>query len=107
MDVKNTKFLKDRFKLSSFSLNIYNVIAGNHRYASVSSVRKGAKTHLIANQKRGYIEKYVNKIYALGSAHVKFDVLIEVDFCSSIRQAQSNRTAESTQIRRTLHVRHM
>ena len=25
-------------------------------YASVSSVRKGAKTHWIANQKRGYIE---------------------------------------------------
>ena len=43
-------------------------------YASVSSVRKGAKTHRIANQKRGYIEKYVNIIYALGSAHVKFDV---------------------------------
>ena len=61
MDIKKTKFLKDRFKLSSFSVNIYNVIAGNHRYASVSFVRKGAKTHLIANQKRGYIEKYVTR----------------------------------------------
>ena len=48
-------------------------------YASVSSVVKGAKTHRIANQNRGYIEKYVNIIYALGSAHVKFDVWIEVD----------------------------
>ena len=59
MDIKKSNFLKDRFKLSSFSLNIYNVIAGNRRYASVSSVPK---------------------IYALGSAHVKFDVWIEVDF---------------------------
>ena len=33
------------------------------RYASVSSVHKGAKTHQIANQKRGYIEKYVKIIY--------------------------------------------
>ena len=33
----------------------------------------------MANQKRGYIEKYVNIIYALGLAHVKFDVWIEVD----------------------------
>ena len=42
--------------------------------ASVSSARTGAKIHQIANQKRDYIEKYVNIIYALGSAHVKFDV---------------------------------
>ena len=47
------------------------MIAG---YASVSSARTGAKIHQIANQKRDYIEKYVNIIYALGSAHVKFDV---------------------------------
>ena len=70
MDIKKNNFLEDRFKLSSFSLKIYNVNAGNRRYASVSSVRKGAKTHWtcrIANQKRGYIEKYVNIIYALGS----------------------------------------
>ena len=45
MDIKKSNVLKDRFKLSSFSLNIYNVIAGNRSYASVSSVRKGAKTH--------------------------------------------------------------
>ena len=51
----------------------------NRRNASVSSVSTGAKTHYIANQKRGYIEKYVNIIYALGSAHVKYDVWIEVD----------------------------
>ena len=44
------------------------------RYASVSSVHKGAKTHEIANWKRGYIKKYVNIIYALGSAHVKFNI---------------------------------
>ena len=79
MDVKKSNLLADRFKLSSFSLKIYNVNAGNRRYASMSSVCNGAKTLQIANQKRGYIEKYVNIIYALGSAHVKFDVWIEVD----------------------------
>ena len=79
MDVKKSNFSEDHLKLSSFSLNTYNVNAGNRRYASVSSVRTGAKTHKIANQKGGYIEKYVNIIYALGSAHVKFDVWIEVD----------------------------
>ena len=79
MDIKKSKFLEDRFKRSSFSLKTYNVNPGNRRYASVSSVRKGTKTHQIANQKRGYIEKYLNRIYALGSAHVKFDVWIEVD----------------------------
>ena len=78
------------------------MIAG---YASVSSARTGAKIHQIANQKRDYIEKYVNIIYALGSAHVKFDVWVEVDLLpfysrGSIRQAQSNRTAESTQIQK-------
>ena len=45
MDIKKSNFLDDRFKLSSFSLKIYNVNAGNRRYASMSSVRKGAKTH--------------------------------------------------------------
>ena len=45
MDIKKSNFLEDRFKLSSFSLKIYNENAGNHRYASVSSVRIGAKTH--------------------------------------------------------------
>ena len=98
MEIKKSNFLEDRFKLSSFSLKIYNVNADNRRYASVSSVRTGAKTLLIANQRRGYIEKYVNIIYALGSAHVKFDVSSKSIFCCSIRQAQSNRTAESTQI---------
>ena len=68
MEIKKSNFLEDPFKLSSF-------YADNRRYASVSSVRTGAKTHLIANQKRGYIEKYVNIIYALGSAHVNFAVL--------------------------------
>ena len=67
MEIKKSNSLEDPFKLSSF-------YADNRRYAFVSSVRTGAKTHLIANQKRGYIEKYVNIIYALGSAHVKFDV---------------------------------
>ena len=65
--------------MSSFSLKIYDVNAGNRRNASMSSVRIGAKTHLIANQKRRYVKNYVNVIYALGSAHVKFDVWIEVD----------------------------
>ena len=78
MDIKKSNCLKDRFKLSSFSLKIYKVNAGNRRHASVISVRKGAKTHKIA-QKRGYIEKYFNIIYALGSAHVKFDLWIEID----------------------------
>ena len=47
----------------------------------MSSVRTGIKSPYtcIANQKRGYNEKYVNIIYELGSAHVKFDVRIEVD----------------------------
>ena len=79
MDIKKSNSLEDRFKLSGFSLNIYNGNAGNRHYASVSSARTAAKIHQIANQKRGYIEKYVNIIYALGSAHVKYDVWIEVD----------------------------
>ena len=74
MDIKKSNSLEDRFKLSGFRLKIYNVNAGNRRYASVSSARTGAKIHQIANQKRSYIEKYVNIIYALGLAHVKFDV---------------------------------
>ena len=74
MEIKKSNFLEDPFKLSSF-------YADNRRYASVSSVRTGAKTHYIANQKRGYIEKYVNIIYALGSAHVKFDVSSRSIFC--------------------------
>ena len=45
MDIKKSNFLQDRFELSCFILNIYNVNAGNRRYASVSSVCKGAKTH--------------------------------------------------------------
>ena len=45
MDIEKNNFLKDRFKLSCFSLKIYNLNAGNRRYASASSVRKGAKTH--------------------------------------------------------------
>ena len=45
----------------------------------MSSVSTDLKTHQRANQKRGYIEKYVNIIDALGSAHVKYDVRIEVD----------------------------
>ena len=44
MAIKKTKFLEDRFKLSSFSLRIYNVNVGNRRYASVTSVRTSAKT---------------------------------------------------------------
>ena len=79
MDTKKSNILEHRFKLSSFGSKIYNVDAGNHHYASVSSVCKGVKTPWIANQKRGYIEKYVDIIYALGSAHVKLDVWIKVD----------------------------
>ena len=45
MDIKKSNFLEDRFNLSSFSLKIYNVNASNHCYASVTSVRTGAKTH--------------------------------------------------------------
>ena len=45
MDMKKSNLLEDRFKLSSFSLKIYNVNAGNRRYPSVSSVRTGVKTH--------------------------------------------------------------
>ena len=42
MDIKKSNFLEDRF---ISKLKIYNVNAGNRRYASASSVRKGAKTH--------------------------------------------------------------
>ena len=45
MDIKKSNFVDDRFKLSRLSLKIYNVNAGNRRYASVSSVGNGAKTH--------------------------------------------------------------
>ena len=89
MDIKKSNFLKDRFKLSSFSLRIYNANAGNRRYASVSSVRKGAKTHQIANHTRGFIE---NLCIRFGTCEVRRMNR------SSIRQAQSNRTAESIQI---------
>ena len=40
--IKKNNFLEEHFKLSSFSLKIYNVNVG---YASVSSVGTGAKTH--------------------------------------------------------------
>jgi len=45
MDIKKSYILEHRFKLSSFGLKIYNVNTGNRRYASVSSVHEGAKTH--------------------------------------------------------------
>ena len=46
MDIKKSNFfLEDRFKLSSFSLKIYNMNAGNRRYVSVTYVHTGAKTH--------------------------------------------------------------
>ena len=60
------------FLLPCFLGRLQSMIAG---YASVSSARTGAKIHQIANQKRDFIEKYVNIIYALGSAHVNFAVL--------------------------------
>ena len=43
MHIKKSKFLENRFKLSGFSLKIYNMNAGNRRYASVSSLPTGAK----------------------------------------------------------------
>ena len=45
MDLKKSNLLEDRFKLASFRLKIDKVNAGNRRYASVSSVRIGAKSH--------------------------------------------------------------
>ena len=45
MDVKKSNSLEDRFKLSGFSLNIYNVNARNRHYVSVSSARTVAKIH--------------------------------------------------------------
>ena len=45
MDIKKSNFLEDRFNLSILSLKIFNVNAGNRRYAFVSSVRKDAKTN--------------------------------------------------------------
>ena len=32
MDIKKSNFLEDRYELSSFSLKIYNVNAGNLRW---------------------------------------------------------------------------
>ena len=54
----------------------------------MSSVWRGAKTHYIANQKRGYIKKYVNIIYELGSGHVtEFAVvLVLIDKLSGIER---------------------
>ena len=43
-DIKESNSFEDRFKLSSFSLKIYNV-AGNRRYPSVSAVNTGRKTY--------------------------------------------------------------
>ena len=40
MDIKKSNFLEDRFKLSSFSLKIYNVNAGNIIYAFGSAHHK-------------------------------------------------------------------
>ena len=40
MDIKKTNFLEDRFKLSSFSLKIYNVNAGKIIYAFGSAHHK-------------------------------------------------------------------
>ena len=60
------------FLLPCFLGRLQSMIAG---YASVSSARTGVKIPQIANQKRDFIEKYVNIIYALGSAHVNFAVL--------------------------------
>ena len=43
MDIKRSNLLEDHFKLSSFSLEINHVNAGNRRYVSVSSVHKARK----------------------------------------------------------------
>ena len=40
MDIKKSNVLEDRFKLSSFSLKIYNVNAGNIIYAFGSAHHK-------------------------------------------------------------------
>ena len=45
IDIKKRNSLEDRFKLFGLSLKIYNVNAGNHRYASMRSARTGAKIH--------------------------------------------------------------
>ena len=45
MDIKESNILEHCFKLFSFSLRVYNVNSGNRRYALVSSVHKGTKTH--------------------------------------------------------------
>ena len=79
MDIKKSNILEHRLKLSSFGLKIYKVNAGNRQLRFGEFCPQWRENHWIANQKRGYIEKYVNIIYALGSAYVKFDVWIEVD----------------------------
>ena len=66
MDIKKSNFLKDCFKLSSFSLNICNVNAGNRCYASLRFCEfcpQRGENPLNSKSKRGYIEKYVRIIY--------------------------------------------
>ena len=65
MDIKKSNLLEDRFKLSSFSLKIYNVNAGN---------RPHRRENLLNSQSEARLYWKVNIIYALGWAHVKFDV---------------------------------
>ena len=66
--LKKSKFVENRLKVSGFSLKIYNVNAGNRRsLLSVLPPQARKSTIKIANQKRSYIEKYVNIIYAHGT----------------------------------------
>ena len=78
MDIKKSNFLKDRFKLSSFSLKIYNVTAGNRlRFCEFCPQRRENPLNSQSEARLYWKVRYI--IYALGSAHVKFDVWIEVD----------------------------
>ena len=55
MDIKKSNFLEDRFELSSFSLKIYNVNAGNQTVTVVTLVwdlSAQARKPTVANQKR-------------------------------------------------------
>ena len=64
MDIKKSNFLKDRFELSSFILKTYNVNAGPQRCEKPLNSQSEARLYW----------KYVNVIYALGSAHVKIEI---------------------------------
>ena len=78
MDIKKSNFIEDHFKLSSFSKKLTTrMLVKSLRFCEFCPHRRENPPY--SNQKCGYIEKSVNIIYELGSAHVKFNEWIEVN----------------------------